>query len=423
MMGAKYIIEGGKKLEGKLTISGNKNSVFPCVAASLLTDEEVILENVSDLLDTQVLIQILEKLGVRVSKEGTTLKIRALELRHSTLPKELMSKLRGSMVLVGAILARSGKVYFYHPGGDIIGQRSIETHLDGFKALGTTLKRGDLKFSLNYDREKEPKICSIFLSEASVTATENLILATVLGEKSLVLKNCPKEPHVIDLCNMLLQMGANITGVGTETLRIEGVKKLRGTKFRIGIDYIEVGTYAVASAITGGSVTLSGIDSTNLDPVLEPLKRFGIEIEVRDGEIKVSAEKLKNPPKITTNIWPGFPTDLMSVAIVLATQSKGVTLCHDWMYESRMFFIDKLISMGARISLADPHRVFVYGPTRLKARSLETPDIRAGMALVLAALTAKGQSIVNQAELIERGYEDVVGKLQSLGASIKRVDL
>ncbi len=415
----KYQITGGKQLSGKIVISGNKNSVFPCVAAALLTKEEVILENISDLVDTQVLIQILKKLGVEVIKEGTTLKLRANQILHTTLPRELMTKLRGSVVLVGSILARMGKVYFYHPGGDVIGQRSIGAHLDGFKALGADLKKEDLKFTLKL-KIAGPGECSIFLSEASVTATENLILASVLGEKNLTLKNCPQEPHIIDLCKMLLQMGAQIFGVGTDTLKIQGVKKLNGTKFKIGVDYIEIGTYAVAAAITGGQITLLGLDATDLEPILEPLKRFGVRVKFKENSMIVDAEKLKAPTKLTTNIWPGFPTDLMSVAIVLATQSKGVILCHDWMYESRMFFVDKLISMGANITLADTHRVLVYGPTKLKGRNLETPDIRAGMALVLASLVAKGNSTINQAELIERGYDDVVGKLKSLGAEIER---
>lgn len=417
----KYIITGGKKLAGEVKISGNKNSIFPCVSAALLTDDEVILENVSDLADTDVLIQILTNLGVKVSKVGSTLRIQAPHIPPSSLPKELMGKLRGSMVLVGPILARAGKVHFYHPGGDIIGQRSIDTHIEGFKAMGANLKRGDLEFSLKYSKQESlDKDCSIFLSEASVSATENLMLASILGKRRVTIKNCPKEPHIVDLCRMLAKMGGKISGVGTNTLEIEGVDRLNGVRFKIGVDHIEVGTYIVASAVTGGKIEIVGLDDTDLDPILKPMQRFGISIEIQKGGLIAYAKKLRSPEKLTTNIWPGFPTDLMSVAIVLATQSKGVTLCHDWMYESRMFFIDKLISMGAKVTLADPHRVFVYGPSRLKGRELETPDIRAGMALVLAALCAKGKSIINQAELIERGYEEVVEKLKKLGADIER---
>lgn len=417
-----YIVTGGKRLEGTIKTSGNKNSVFPCVAASLLTSDEVILENISDLRDTKVLIQILEKLGTKVVREGSTLKLKTETINQTTLPKDLMEKLRGSMVLVGAILARMGKVHFYHPGGDIIGQRSIETHLECFKNLGAALKRKDVEFNLSFSDESGKKDCVIFLSEASVTACENLILAASLGEKRVTIKNCPKEPHIVDLCKILISMGANIKGIGGDTLEIKGVSKLNGTNFKIGVDYIEIGTYAVAAAITGGEISMQGIDSTDLDPILDPLKRFGINVKLNEDTITFNAEKLKALPKITTNIWPGFPTDLMSAAIVLASQCKGVTLCHDWMYESRMFFIDKLISMGANVTLADPHRVFVYGPSKLRGRNLETPDIRAGMALVLAGLIARGKSIINQAELIERGYEDVVGKLNSLGAEIERVE-
>lgn len=420
----KYEIVGGKRLSGKVRASGNKNSVFPCVAAALLTQEEVILENISDIRDTEVLIQILKKLGIKIEKKGSTLSIQAQDIRHTTLPKDLMTKLRGSMVLVGAMLSRMGKVHFYYPGGDVIGRRSIETHLDGFKALGVSLKRQDLKFSLFYpDGLINKKEQSIFMKEASVTAVENLILASVLGQGVTILKNCPKEPHIVDLCKQLLQMGADIKGVGTDTLVIRGVDKLNGTKFKIGIDYIEVATYAVAGALTLGQVTITDLDNTDLDPLIVPLQSFGLRFEFDGSTVAVSADKLKSPLKLVTNIWPGFPTDLMSVAIVLATQAKGAILCHDWMYESRMFFVDKLISMGAKITLADPHRVLVYGPSKLRGRVLETPDIRAGMALLLASLVAKGKSTINQAELIERGYEDVVEKLRALGADIIRKDV
>lgn len=418
----KYIINGGHPLKGKVRISGNKNSVFPCIAAAILTEEEVILENISNLKDTEVLIQILNKLGIDAQRKSSKIAIRASKIKHFSLPADLMVKLRGSIVLVGAMLARMGKVNFYHPGGDIIGKRSIETHLEGFRALGSRVKKNDLKFSLTFGQKLPDQDVDIFLSEASVTATENLILASVLGNRTVFLRNCAKEPHIVDLCKMLLQMGANIDGIGTDTLKITGVQNLRGTKFSIGADYIEAGTYIAAAAITGGEIKLEGIENTFLEPALVPLRSFGINIEALNDGIVVRPSKLKSIPKLVTNIWPGFPTDLMSVAIVLATQSKGVILCHDWMYEGRMFFIDKLITMGAKIILADPHRVLIYGPSKLKGRSLETPDIRAGMALVVAALVAKGKSIINQAELIERGYEDVIAKLQGLGADIRRVE-
>ncbi len=417
----KYIINGNHKLQGKVRISGNKNSVFPCMAAALLTEDEVVLDNISSLSDTEVLIQILKKLGVLVEKKGSQVRIKASNIRYFTLPEDLMLKLRGSVVLVGALLGRIGKVNFYFPGGDIIGRRSIDTHIDGLKALGAELKKSTTKFSLHINQVSKSKV-EIFFPEASVTATENLVLASVLGQKEVILRNCAKEPHIVDLCKMLTSMGASIEGIGTDTLGIKGVSKLNGARFKIGADYIEAGTYIVAAAITGGEVRIEGIEGVSMEPVLVPLKGFGINIEKDNDAILVHPSRLKSVDKLVTNIWPGFPTDFMSVAIVLATQSKGVVLCHDWMYEGRMFFIDKLISMGAKIILADPHRVLVYGPDRLHGKTLATPDIRAGMALVVAALVAKGESVINQAQLIERGYEDVVGKLRSLGADIRKVE-
>lgn len=420
----KYVIDGGKKLNGKITISGNKNSIFPCVAASLLTSEEVTLENISSLRDTEVLVQILKKLGVNINfdKNTNVLKIKASDIKQFSLPKDLMTKLRGSIVLVSAMLARKGKVNFYHPGGDIIGQRSIDTHIEGFKSLGATFKRDGDKLTLTQSETKISNENTIFLQEASVTACENLIICSALGSKTITLKNCPSEPHILDLCNLLNQMGANIQGIGSDCIKITGVERLRGTKFRVGIDFIEVGTYAIAAAITGGKIKIEGIDNTDLDPVLKPLERFGIQIYKEKDTLSISCTTLKSPQRLVTNIWPGIPTDLMSAIIVLATQSKGMTICHDWMYESRMFFVDKLISMGAHIIIADPHRVLIYGPKKLKGRVLATPDIRAGMALVLASLVSKGKSMINQAELIERGYEDVVGKLRNLGAEITKVE-
>lgn len=420
----RYIIEGGSRLKGSVRVSGNKNSVFPCIGAALLTDDEIILENISNLKDTEVLIKILKKLGVAVKKDRSTLVIKASTIRYSSLPEDLMAKLRGSLVLIGAVFARMGKVNFYHPGGDIIGRRSIETHLEGFRALGASLKRSNSKYSLLGTDNSSNRDCDIFLTEASVTATENMILASVLGQRKITLRNCATEPHIVDLCRMLTQMGAIISGVGTNTLEIEGVSKLNGTKFTIGADYIEIGTYIIAAAVTGGEVKITGIEGgVSLESILVPFRSFGIKIEKINGGIIVYPSKLKSVSRLVTNIWPGFPTDLMSVAIVLATQSKGVTLCHDWMYEGRMFFTDKLITMGAKITLADPHRVLVSGPSRLKGKELETPDIRAGMALVVAALVAKGKSVINQAELIERGYDGVVEKLRELGAEIRRVEV
>lgn len=415
-----YIISGGRQLNGEINLSGNKNSVFPCIAASLLTDQEVVLENIPHILDVKVLMQILDSIGVSNRLEDDRLIIRAEKLKEA-LPKDLMVRLRGSIVLVGAILARLGKASFYFPGGDIIGRRGIDVHLAGFNALGFFVKQKDLFFSIK-KTSKEIANVQFFHYITSVTATENLILASVLGEGQVILKNCTLEPHIVDLCKMLNLMGADIIGVGTDKITITQVKKLIGVKFRIDIDHLELGTYIIASAITGGKVVFGNLTDTDFDPILVPLARFGILYKRKGNRLECWSDGLVSIEKLQTNIWPGFPTDLMSVAIVLASQSKGITLCHDWIFESRMFFVDKLISMGADITIADPHRVIVSGPSKLKGRRLESPDIRAGMALVLAALVAEGKSTIDKAELVERGYEDVILKLKSLGSDIKKID-
>lgn len=416
---AKYIIRGGNKLSGKVTISGNKNSVFPCLAAALLTDEEVLVSNIPNILDTQISLEILKSLGVETEFDKNTIKIKAKNINSFTIPDDLIKRLRGSVVFVGGLLGRTGKAEFSHPGGDVIGKRSIDIHLEGFRQLGYGCEMSERYCVFSKDLTQD---IDIFLDEASVTATENLILASVLGKRQVILKNCAKEPHVVDLCQLLIKMGAKIEGAGESTLKISGVDRLHGCEYQIGCDYIEFGTFAIAAACTNGKVQITGCRLDELDPLTVPLIKMGLNFEHSTSGIIVFASELKAVPKITTNIWPGYPTDMMSLTIVLATQAKGVTLCHDWMYESRMFFVDKLISMGANITIADPHRVVVYGSTKLTGHELESPDIRAGMALVLAALAAHGESIINKAELIERGYENVVEKLTKLGSDIERVE-
>lgn len=420
---ARYIIEGGNSLNGRVKISGNKNAILPCIAASLLTSDEVVLRNVPRIADVEVMLEILRGLGATVEFNNDFLKIKAENINTSELPRDLTTKLRASILLVGPLLGRLREAKFYHPGGDVIGKRSIDTHLEGFSQLGFDLRREDREYHASKSSSKQ-KASEIYLEDPSVTGTENLVLASVLGNSEVVLKNCAKEPHVVDMCNMLSSMGAKIEGIGNSTLKITGVDSLHGTEFTIGPDYLELGAYAIASVITNGNIEMENCSLKDLEPVVAGFKKMGINLhEQEDGVIKVSCEKVKSVPEfpgLYVNIWPGFPTDLMSVFIVLATQAEGMTLLHDWMYESRMFFVDKLISMRANIIIADPHRVLVYGPTDLKARELETPDIRAGMALLLASLVAKGTSTIHKAQLIERGYENVVEKLKSLGANIQR---
>ncbi|KKQ80464.1 MAG: UDP-N-acetylglucosamine 1-carboxyvinyltransferase [Candidatus Daviesbacteria bacterium GW2011_GWA1_38_7] len=417
---AKYIITGGHKLKGKIRIGGNKNAVLPCLAACLLTDKEVVLHNVPLIRDVGVTLDIFRELGVNSELDGSTIRIRAQKITSHELPKDLAEKLRASILFVGPLLTRLGKAKFTHPGGDIIGKRSIDIHLNGFKDLGYEIKRRDLEYEVS--RKHHQNLVNIFLDEPSVTGTENLILAASLSQKVTILRNCAAEPHVVDLCNILVQMGVEIEGIGSSTLRIIGKDKLNGTEFTIGQDFMELGTYSIAAAITGGEIEMENATLDGMEPMLNPLRKFGLQFEEKNGVVKVWAKNLKFVPVVKVNVWPGFPTDVMSLAIVLATQARGVTLCHDWMYEGRMFFVDKLIGMGANITIADPHRVVIYGPSKLTARDLESPDIRAGMALILAALIADGVSTINRAELVERGYQNVVENLTSLGAKIERVD-
>lgn len=415
----KYIIQGGSPLKGSINISGNKNSILPALAATLLTDKKVTLTNVPDISDVKVLVDILKILGAKVEVEDHKISVEAKDIKTHILPEDLVNKLRASVLLSGPILARIKKVEFSHPGGDIIGKRSIQTHIDGLKKLGVEFSQSDRYYKAKYLRTEEKQV-EIFFTEPSVTATENLLMFAAKRPSKTILKNCAFEPHVVDVCNLLSKMGAQIKGIGTSTLEIVGKENLNGGDFRIGQDYVEIGTYAVAAAITKSEIVLENASVANLEPITYPLSKMGVTLEGKEDGILVKAEKIKPIDRLTTNIWPGFPTDLMSAMIVLATQAHGASLLHDWMYESRMFFVDKLISMGANITIADPHRVFVYGPTKLHGREMESPDIRAGMALVLASLVAKGESIINKAELIERGYEDVVGNLSKLGANIKR---
>lgn len=420
---AKYVISGGNQLKGNVRISGNKNSILPCLAATLLTEEKVTLKNVPIIRDVGVSLQILQALGAQTTAEGHEVSVEAKKINQSELPKELVAKLRASILFVGPLLARLNQVTFSHPGGDIIGRRSIEPHLDGFRTLGYKfrVRSGGSEYH-GYSHILNKEVAEVFLEEASVTATENLLLGCALHPSVIILRNCAEEPHIVDLCNLLSAMGVKIQGVGSSTLTIQGAKKLSGCEFTIGPDYVELGTYAIAAAVTKGEIFAENCSLKGLEPLVYPLVKMGLRFEEKSGGVMLSAKRIIPHQKIHTNIWPGFPTDVMSLAIVLATQARGVTLCHDWMYENRMFFVDKLIGMGAHITIADPHRVLVYGPTKLYGRDLESPDIRAGMAMVLAALIAQGESIIHRAELIERGYENVVETLLSLGAQIERVD-
>lgn len=416
----KIKITGGNRLQGTVRLSGNKNSALPCIAAAVLTVEPVTLSNIPDISDVEVMCAIIKEIGGEAKRDEDKLVIQVKELTSTKIPTELSSKLRASVLFAGAVLARAKEVQFAHPGGDVIGKRTIEPHLRGFEKLGYRVEENNLSYKISSNGETLGDV-SIFLEEAGVTATENLLLASASRDGVTTIKNCACEPHIVDLCKLLELMGARIEGIGTHTLIVFGKSKLGGAEYTIGSDFIEFGTYAVVAAITKGEVIMENCPDYDLDPVVVPMERMGLKFEsVGEGKVRASASEIRSIDKLHTNIWPGFPPDLVSIMVVLATQAKGVSLIHDWMYESRFFFVDKLISMGAHITIADPHRVLVYGPTKLFAKDQESPDIRAGMALVLAALIAEGESVISNSQLISRGYADIVSKLKNLGANISQ---
>ena len=416
----RFDIKGGRRLSGEIKVAGNKNSILPIMAACLLTGQPCILENVPKISDVSVLADLLEKCGAKVKGIGSSkLTIDCKNIKSATFPSTLTEKLRASVLLLGPMLARAGSIKMGYPGGDVIGRRPLTTHIQALTSLGATIKEDDDFFQA---KTQHLKGTEVFLQEASVTATENVLMAASLIDDQTVIKRAASEPHVVDLCNFLAKLGVEIRGIGSDVLKIRGKKQLSGATHTIRPDHLEVGTFAICAAITKGTVRISPIIKEDLDMILLVLGKFGVNFKIEDGTLIVADSKLKAVEKVVVDIWPGFPTDLMAPMIVLATQAEGATILHDWMYESRMFFVDKLLSMGAKVVIADPHRVLVYGPTNLRGQKLDTPDIRAGIALVIAALAAKGKSSIERAELVERGYEDVVQRLTNLGAEIKKLE-
>lgn len=422
----KYIIEGSFPIKGRIKSSGNKNAALPCLAATLLTDEEVVLKNLPDIEDVRVMVDILKDLGSSVKKSGKhEYRIKTSNIKKETISPELSQEIRASILFAGPLLARVGKVVMPPPGGDVIGRRRLDTHFLALKELGARIEIDGL-ITLQSNKLAG---ADIFLDEASVTATENAIMAAVLAEGSTIIQNAASEPHVQDLCRMLNNMGAKISGIGANILKIDGVKKLKGTKFTIGADFMEVGSLIGLAAVTRGELEIEDAAPDNLRMTKIAFGKLGIHwetdgqtIRIQPGqELKVLPDIGGMIPKIDDAPWPGFPPDLISIALVVATQVKGTVLVYEKMFESRMFFVDKLIGMGAGIILCDPHRAVVSGPSRLRGAELVSPDVRAGMALVIAALCAEGRSDIHNVYQIERGYENLVHRLASLGANIKRV--
>lgn len=423
-----YKVEGGIPIRGTIQASGNKNSALPCIAASILTDESVILRNIPEIEDTGVMLLILQSLGATVEHLSShTWKITAKQIIKNDIPHELSKKIRASILFAGPLLARTGKTIMPPPGGDVIGRRRVDTHFLALKDLGANISvDGPFTFTAN-------KLvgADIFLDETSVTATENTIMAAVLAEGTTKITNAASEPHVQDLCNMLVAMGAKISGIGSNILVIDGVKRLHKVDFTIGPDFMEIGSYIGLAAATKGSITITGVRKEDMRPLRVAFGKLGIRWTINEDvltvdvgqEMKVNSDLGGMIPKIDDSPWPGFPPDLTSIMTVVATQVEGTVLIFEKMFESRMFFVDKLISMGARITLCDPHRAVISGPCTLHGDHLVSPDVRAGMAMVIAALAAHGESTISNVYQIERGYEHLVEKLQSLGARISRVEV
>lgn len=423
-----YIIEGGFPIHGTITASGNKNAALPCIAATLLSAEPVILHNIPEIEDTSVMLNILQSFGVKITNiKKHSWKIEAKTVNPECIPKELSKKIRASILFAGPLLARCGKAQMLPPGGDVIGRRRVDTHFLALEQLGARIEvNGSFNFTAN-------KLVGtdIFLDETSVTATENAIMASVLAEGQTKITNAACEPHIQDLCVMLNSMGAKITGIGSNILYIDGVKELHGTEFTIGPDYMEIGSFIGLAAATKGSITINGIKNLDLRPLKIGFAKLGITWRLDGDSLKVSqVQEMKTNadigsriPKIDDSPWPGFPPDLTSIMTVVATQVEGTVLIFEKMFESRMFFVDKLMTMGAQITLCDPHRAVVVGPTTLHGEHLVSPDVRAGMAMVIAAMAARGKSRISNVYQIERGYEHLVERLQELGAHIETVDV
>ena len=420
-----FVIEGGIPLQGEVTPSGNKNAALPLLAACLLTDEPVVLRNVPQIRDVLAMRKLIESLGAQIEELDThTWQITTRELTASHLDPDLCRRIRASILVAGPVLARAGGLRLPPPGGDVIGRRRVDTHILALHALGAKID-----YNRVFDiQASELRGADILLDEASVTGTENAVMAAVLAKGETKIRNAASEPHVQELCNFLNILGAKIEGVGSNTLHIQGVQKLHGGEFTIGPDLLEVVSYIGAAVVTRGNIRIHNAGVEHLEMVGQVFRRLGVHWNVEGRDIIVpSSQKLEivsdldgAVPEIKTNVWPAFPTDLTSIAITVATQVSGSVLFHDWMFSGRMYFTDKLVGMGARIILCDPYRCLIQGPTQLYSEKLESPDIRAGMAMLLAALAAKGTSKIRNIVQIERGYEQVDQKLRALGARIQK---
>jgi UDP-N-acetylglucosamine 1-carboxyvinyltransferase len=423
-----FVIDGGRRLGGAVEVAGNKNAALPMLAATLLTDEPVKLENLPGIRDVQTMKAALEDLGAVLTSGDRQLTVQTKQLRSGTPNQEICQKMRASFVLAGPLLARHGSVDLPAPGGDRIGRRPVDTHIQAFRALGAEVEVRPDRYVMRAPRGLAG--ADIFLEEMSVMATENAVMAASLARGTTRLRNAASEPHVQDLCRMIVTMGGKVNGIGTNVLEIEGVDRLHGGTTRVGPDYIEVGSFIALAAVTGSELLIKGARPDEQRVTEAAYRKLGVTWESRGDDIFVPRgqalevqEGLHGAvPRIHDAPWPGFPADLTSIALVLATQARGTTLIHEWMYESRLYWVDRLISMGARVIVCDPHRAMVIGPASLNPQTVTSPDIRAGMALLIAALVANGRSTIHNAQQIERGYERIEERLRAIGAHIERVE-
>jgi len=422
-----FVIEGGRPLHGRIQAAGNKNGALPILAASLLTSEPVVLRNVPRIADVETMLELLNDVGAEVEWTGPNeVQAHAADVSKQELDEELCSRMRASFLLAGPLLARLGGVSAPPPGGDVIGRRRLDPHIHAFAELGAQIDIGR-RYEM---RARALRGKHIFLDEASVMATENAVMCAALTPGVTVIGNAACEPHVQDLCRFLVSLGARIEGIESNVLRIEGVESLRGGAWEVGPDHIEVGSFIGLAAITGGDVTIDGVNQADLVSILHGFEKLGVQVELGDGfvrvpprqELRVQDDLGGHVPKIEDGPWPAFPSDLTSVALTVATQADGTMLMFEKMFENRLFFTDKLVSMGARIILCDPHRAVVTGPAKLSGQRMESPDIRAGMAMLLASLCAEGSSTIGAVYQIDKGYERIDERLRALGAQIERTD-
>lgn len=423
-----FIIEGGNRtpIGGKISVSGNKNAVLPMIAASLLTDEKVTLYNVPHILDVEIMLKIAQSLGTELSFSNNTLTMKTSIIKNSEISREHSSKIRTSLMFAGPLVTRAGKASLWPPGGDIIGRRRLDGHFYGLQTMGTTIEADEKPFRFHVKDKLVGK--DLFLDEASVTATEHIMMTAVLAEGRTYIRNAASEPHVCDLGELLIKMGAQIFGLGTNTITVDGVEKLGGAEHTVQGDHIEAGSFLALAAASGGEITIDGIVTRNFWMIRRVFERFGIKFEIYPeegriflpgGQDMVIESDFGNAiPIVSDDTWPQYPSDMMSCTITMATQAKGTVMFFEKMFESRIYFVDKLISMGASAIICDPHRAVISGPILLRGSDLPSPDIRSGMALLIAALCAKGKSTINNIEIIERGYENLENKILSLGGKI-----